>query len=98
MKRVFADTAYWIALVHRKDQWHQRALEVSQQLGSTILVTTDEVLDEFLAFFSAFGNPMRVQCARIVRDLMIDPAIVVVPQSRHSFESGLALYDARPDK
>jgi predicted nucleic acid-binding protein len=98
MKRVFADTAYWVALVHRKDQWHQKALHVSQQLGSAILVTTDEVLNEFLAFFSAFGTPMRVQCGRIVSDLLTDPTIVVVPQSRQSFEAGLALYEGRPDK
>lgn len=29
MKRVIADAVYWVALVHRKDQWHQKAVEAS---------------------------------------------------------------------
>jgi hypothetical protein len=28
MKRVFADAVYLIALAHRKDQWHLRAMQV----------------------------------------------------------------------
>ena len=28
MKRPFADAVYWVALAHRKDQWHPRAVEV----------------------------------------------------------------------
>src|SRR5271155_5416118 len=98
MKRVFADAVYWVALAHRKDQWHPRALLVSQQLGAVSLVTTDEVLDEFLAHFSAFGQEMRGQSARTVRELRADPTTQVLPQSRQSFLAGLALYEARADK
>jgi uncharacterized protein len=98
MRRVFADAVYWVALAHRKDQWHQKALLVSEQLGQVTLVTTDEVLNEFLAFFSAFGREMRVQSARTVRDLLIDSSVQVMPQSRHTFLAGLALYEGRPDK
>jgi uncharacterized protein len=41
---------------------------------------------------------MRIQGARTVRDLLTNPAIQVIPQSRQSFLAGLALYEARPDK
>jgi uncharacterized protein len=98
MKRVFADAVYWVALAHRKDQWHQKALQVSQQLGQVTFVTTDEVLDEFLAFFSSHGSELRVQCAHLVRALLNDMTTQVIPQSRQTFLSGLALYEARPDK
>jgi len=98
MKQVFADAVYWVALAHRKDQWHEKALQVSQQLGPSKLVTTDEVLDEFLAFFSAYGSELRVLTARTVRDLLTDMTLHVIPQSRKTFLSGLALYEARPDK
>lgn len=47
MRRIFADTVYWVALAHRKDQWHPRAVQVSQQLGSVTLVATDEFLAHF---------------------------------------------------
>jgi uncharacterized protein len=98
MRRVFADAVYWVALAHRKDQWHPKALQISQQLGVVSLVTTDEVLNEFLAHFSAFGPEMRVQSARTVRELLADSTTQVIPQSRQSFLAGLALYEARSDK
>jgi uncharacterized protein len=98
MRRIFADAVYWVAIAHRKDQWHARAVQVSQQIGSVTLVTTDEVLTEFLNHFSAYGVQMRTQVTDAVRDLLNDPTVVVVPQSRQTFLSGLALYEARPDK
>jgi uncharacterized protein len=98
MRRVFADALYWVALAHRKDQWHARAVQVSQQVGNTPLVTTDEVFDEFLAHFSGYGSQMRAQAAKTVRDLLNDPTVTVLPQSRQTFLAGLALYEARPDK
>jgi uncharacterized protein len=98
MRLVFADAVYWVALAHRKDQWHQRAVEVSQQIGPVRLVTTDEVLDEFLAHFSGYGSELRLLSARTVRSLLADPSVRVIPQSRHSFLAGLALHEGRPDK
>jgi predicted nucleic acid-binding protein len=46
---VFADTFYWVALLHRKDARHKAVLEFSRDFASTF-VTTDEVLTEVLAF------------------------------------------------
>jgi uncharacterized protein len=98
MRRIFADAVYWVAIAHRKDQWHARAVQVSQQLGAVTLVTTDEVLTEFLNHFSAYGDQTRVQATESVRDLLNDPTVIVVPQSRQTFLAGLALYEARSDK
>ena len=98
MRRVFADALYWVALAHRKDQWHVRAIQVSQQIGAVTLVTTEEVLTEFLNHFSACGVPMRIQTASTVRGFLNDPSMIVIPQSHQTFLSGLALYEARQDK
>jgi predicted nucleic acid-binding protein len=98
MRRIFADAVYWVAITHRKDQWHARAVQVSQQLGAVTLVTTDEVLTEFLNHFGAYGDQMRAQAVDTVRDLFNDPAVLVVPQSRRTFLAGLALCEARQDK
>ncbi|HLN33191.1 MAG TPA: hypothetical protein VK395_36005 [Gemmataceae bacterium] len=98
MTRVFADAVYWVALAHRKDQWHEKALQVSQRLGPVTIVTTDEVLNEFLAFFSDYGSELRLVTARTVRELFMDMMVQVIPQSRQTFLAGLALYEARPDK
>ncbi len=59
---------------------------------------TDEVLDEVLAHFSAFGPAMRSRAVTIIRQVLAHPDIEVVPQSRQSFLDALALYEARPDK
>ncbi len=32
MKPVFADTGFWIALLHKKDRWHQQAIKIYQNL------------------------------------------------------------------
>jgi predicted nucleic acid-binding protein len=96
VKPVFADTFYWIALVNPRDRAHQRALDFGPSLGSTI-VTTDEVLVELLAF-CASEPQLRVEAALAVEDILGDPNVRVVPQTRGSFLAGLELYRARPDK
>jgi predicted nucleic acid-binding protein len=98
MRRIFADAVYWVALAHRKDQWHARVVQVSQQLGAVTIVTTDEVLTEFLNYFSGYGDQIRARAARTVHDLLNDPDIQIIAQSRPSFLAGLALYEARLDK
>lgn len=91
--RVFADTFFWIALTDPTDVFHLRAREFRGEL-----VTTDEVLTEYLTFFCAASQVMRGQVARVVEDILLDPDIEVVPQSHASFLAGLTLYRDRPDK
>ncbi len=51
MRRVFADSLYWIALSHQGDQWHAAALKASHALQRAEIVTTQEMLAEFLTAF-----------------------------------------------
>jgi predicted nucleic acid-binding protein len=98
MRRVFADTAYWIALANRRDQLHAQAMGMRRLLRGATLVTTEDVLGEFLDHFSGGGRVMREVAARTVDGILSDPSMVVLPQSHRSFLEGLALYKARPDK
>lgn len=59
MVSTFVDTGYLVAIAHERDQWHAAALAARKRLGSTPLVTTDEVLVEFLAAFSSAGRVRR---------------------------------------
>ena len=97
MRRVFADSLYWIALSHQRDQWHAAALKTSRTLRNVEIITTDEVLNEFLA---ALRHTPRFRAAAVFQTVAVlaNPSITVVPQSRQSFESGFRLYQARPDK
>jgi uncharacterized protein len=98
MRRIFADALYWIALLHRRDQWHHAVLQASRALAGCHLLTTDEVLSEMLAAFCEAGPILRQRAAALVRRLHQRTTITVRPQSRVSFLTGLAPYEARPDK
>ena len=98
MRRLFADTMYWIAIANHKDQWHAKAVHVMRSLGQTTLVTTEEVLDEFLTYYSGHGPVLRNNATQTVEDALADPLVIVRPQSHQSFLDGLAFYKARPDK
>lgn len=98
MKSVFADTFYWIALFNPKDEYYERARKVSADLTTIRIVTTDEVLTEFLAFFASLGPQGREVAVKYVRRILSNPNVQVIPQTRESFLAGLKLYEDRLDK
>ncbi len=98
MIKVFADSFYWISLINSKDKWHSKARQISKSLSESTLITTDEVLTEVLTYFSASGTNMRALVTRIIKDILNDPNVEVIPQSHDSFLSGLDLYQQRLDK
>lgn len=95
---MFADTGYWVALINPRDNLHQRATEVSQQLGAVRIVTSEMVLTEVLNTFAAWGDYPRNRAATAVLTISQDAAIEVVPQTRRLFNQALQLYLQRPDK
>jgi uncharacterized protein len=98
VRRVFADTFYWIALSDLGDDWHKRALKISRTLIGVQLVTTDSVLIEYVNFFSRHQAALRRAVVEAVHDILNDENIEVVPQTRLSLLSGMALHAGRPDK
>lgn len=98
MKTVFADTLYWVAIVRPNDPWKEPAERASSLLGDVLLLTTDEVLVEFLAALSGGGDNVRGKAVQMVRAILANPNVRVIPQTRDSFLRGLELYEERPDK
>ena len=99
MRRLFADTFYWVALLYRRDPWHARVAAFSRTTTATDrVVTTDAVLTEVLAALSAGGAHLRQEAVTLVDDLLNDPQVRVVEATRGLFLEGLSLYRARPDK
>lgn len=96
MRRVFADTLYWLAVFVPGDEWAEAARAVD--LSDAFLVTTEEVLGEFLTAVCARGDHARSLACRLVREILNDPSIEVLAQSHESFLAGLELYERRPDK
>jgi uncharacterized protein len=86
---VFADTFYWLALARPRDLWHAAARRWAAANASTTLVTTDEVLTDFLNALAGAGPAGRAYAAATVHDIRNDPQAVVLPQIRA--DSALAL-------
>ena len=98
MKSVFADSHYWIATVRPNDQWSEPAKRARERLGGVLLVTTDEVLVEFMAALSRGGPALRKAAVKMVRTILANPNVTVVPQARDGFLDGLKLYEMSEDK
>ncbi len=98
MTALFADTFYWIALADPNDSAHRLALTLTTEQVTWHFVTTDEVLTEYLNFFSSAPGSARRQAAAVVEDLLTSSVVRVIPQSRDSFRAGIKLYGERLDK
>jgi predicted nucleic acid-binding protein len=93
-----ADTFYWVALADFSDSFHDRALTLTAVYASRPLVTTDEILTEYLNYFGEQPEAVRRHVAASVRRMMGSSGIRIISQSRASFPSGLTLYEKRSDK
>lgn len=98
MRQVFADTFYWVALINPEDDWHKQVLKISNSLSETLLITTEEVLVEVLAFYSKSGYHLRKRTVSFVNSILENSQIQVIEQTHQSFILGLELYQQRLDK
>jgi predicted nucleic acid-binding protein len=98
MKRVFADTCYWFALLSPHDGLHATAVAAQVHLAQAQVVTTDEVLGEFLNLTNARAPGLRAPAAELVLHIRADNRVLVKEQSRASFDSGHRLYHKRHDR
>lgn len=97
MRRLFADTLYYQALLDRGDQWHPQVQVVAERYQTVPVVTTEEVLVEVLAGLRD-GPERRRIAVEAVRELFQDPNTEVIHQSHDTFMAGLELFAARRDK
>ena len=95
MRRVFADTFYYLALLNEADAAHRRAVEFSRAFDGQ-MVTTAWVLTELADGLAQPDN--RPVFLRLWRALNGDPDVTIVPADSSWFEAGVRLYEQRPDK
>lgn len=98
MNRLFADAFYWVALFSPRDAWHERVRTFAATLEIYHLYTTEEVLTEFLAYYSTTQPVYRLRATRLIRALFEDPRTAILPQTHDNFMDGLNLYESRADK
>jgi predicted nucleic acid-binding protein len=96
MKRVFADSWYYIALLNPRDSAHERAKTFAKTWRGYV-VTTRWVLAEIADGF-ATDPGLRALAARFLVHSESHPSLRVIPVSEVQFGHGLALYRSRSDK
>ena len=98
MRDIFADTGYWVALILPRDELHDVALRITDELPPHRIVTTEMVLVELLNAMSKGGQQNREIASRMVTDIYADNTIEVVPQTSHQFREAASRYADRTDQ
>jgi predicted nucleic acid-binding protein len=98
MKRVFADTGYWVAVLNPADELHLKALEVSRGLGAVRIYTTEMVLVEVANMLGKAGEEFRVLVQQTITSLRQNPNVTIGPQTSTMFREALDFYAAHRDK
>ena len=95
MKRLFADSFYFIALLNERDACHRRAAEVSRESGA-VIVTTRWVLAEVADALCA--PSWRGRGGAFIEFVLNAPGFLVQGRSDELFDRGMDLYRSRHDK
>ncbi|MBZ5514761.1 MAG: PIN domain-containing protein [Acidobacteriia bacterium] len=95
MNPVFADTYYFLALLHKSDAARAKAVALAERVTNPIL-TTAWVLTEIGDALAAPAH--RPRFLQLLEALGADPGCTIVPSSPATFDAGVALYAERSDK
>ena len=98
MRKIFADSVYWIALINPTDQWRQNAMTVSRELKDFSIITTDEILTETLNYFAESGEYFRGIVTREIEKILLNQAVEIADATHENFLNGFELYKNRLDK
>jgi predicted nucleic acid-binding protein len=93
---IFLDSAFAIALSGATDAYHEKAVQISESLDETVLVTTRAILLEIGNALSK--RPFRKAGAALLKSLEDDENVLIVSLSDELFAKGLALFAKRADK
>lgn len=98
MPEIFLDTSYVIALSSAKDHFHQKALEIAEnvQAKKIKMITTRAVMLEIGNALS--GLSYRAAAVTLLNSLESDSNVGIVPLTESLFRQGFALFCERQDK
>lgn len=98
MKKVFADTSYWIALLSPRDGLHAKAVAMPARLPTASLVTSEMVLAELLNSLGDAGPWKRSAAISAVETIRRTVSILVFPQTADQFARAYERYKQSADK
>jgi len=84
--RIFIDTLFVIALINRRDQYHQQALDLAEQFEGHPLLVTDAVL---LEIGNALARSYKQEAVAIIEQFLTAEEVNVVHLTPRLFAPGL---------
>ncbi|EDN66274.1 conserved hypothetical protein [Beggiatoa sp. PS] len=94
-KPIFIDTVFVLALVNRRDQYHQQALSLAKQFDGYPLLVTDAVL---LEIGNALAHNYKKESIKIIEQFVKSEEIEVVRLTPQLFKQAFELYKKYEDK
>jgi predicted nucleic acid-binding protein len=95
MKKVFADTAFFVAGLNQRDEDHENAKRLAMDYAGQVF-TSYWVLLEVANYFAASLN--RETAGKLIDSVLADPEVECIQPHANTFTDGLKLYRDRPDK
>ncbi|WP_205704080.1 type II toxin-antitoxin system VapC family toxin [Candidatus Chloroploca sp. Khr17] len=93
--RIFVDTLFVVALVNRRDQYHEQAVALADQLAGYPLLVTDAVL---LEIGNALARNYKAEATAIIDDFFSSDEVEIIRLTPELFAEGFALYRQYQDK
>ena len=95
MNRIFLDTHFVVALANRRDQYHERALELSGEYENHPLLTTDGIL---LEIGNALARNFKAQAIEIIESFRAADEVEIIQLTPWLMEQAFELYRTHRDK
>lgn len=92
---IFIDTLFVVALVNRRDTYHNQATHLSHILSGQPLLTTDTVL---LEIGNALSRHHKLEAVAIIDHFLTSPQIEVMRMDSDIFAQALMIYRNYSDK
>lgn len=95
MTPIFIDSAYVIARVNRRDQYHAEAQLLAQRYVGRQFITTNGVL---LEIGNALSRSFRAAAVQVIEQFLASPKVEIVYITPTLFASAFALFGQMSDK
>jgi len=93
--KIFVDTLFIVALINKRDQYHQAALAFAKQLESYPLITTDVI---FLEVGNTLSSNYKNEAVELMEKFLASDDVEVVRLTPDLLEQSLTLYKKHQDK
>ena len=93
--KIFIDTLFIVALINKRDQYHQIALNLAKQYENYPLITTDAI---FLESGNKLSANYRNEAVELIERFLVSDEIDVIRLTPELFDESLRLYKQYQDK